>query len=366
MRSLFEPVQLGSLVLANRVFMAPLTRNRANADGVHTKLAATYYAQRASAGLIITEATQISPMGKGYINTPGIHSPEQVSAWCRIVDAVHEKGGRIFLQLWHVGRISHSSLLPSNSLPVAPSAIRANSTTFIASGPAPVSQPVALTQSGIRETLADYRTAADNAKKAGFDGVEIHAANGYLIDQFLRSGSNQRTDIYGGSASNRVRFLIEVTEKVLEVWDKERIGVRISPTGTFNDMRDSNPTETFSVAVDRLNTYSIGYLHVVESAQDGQQNNGDERVLLRRLRELWKGFYIVNGGYDGSRGKEAVLKQHADAVAYGRAFLANPDLPRRLELGVRLNEPDQQTFYGGDGRGYTDYPSLTGDIAVSR
>jgi N-ethylmaleimide reductase len=346
--------------------MAPLTRNRANADGVHSELAATYYAQRASAGLIITEATQISPMGKGYVNTPGIHSPQQVSAWRRIVNAVHEKGGRIFLQLWHVGRISHSSLLPNNSLPVAPSAIRANSSTFIASGPAQVSQPVALTQSGIRETLADYRAAADNAKKAGFDGVEIHAANGYLIDQFLRSGSNQRNDVYGGSASNRVRFLIEVVEKVLEVWDNERIGVRISPTGTFNDMGDSNPTETFSVAVDRLNTYSIGYLHMVESTQDGRQNNGHERVLLRRLRELWKGFYIVNGGYDGPRGKEAILKQDADAVAYGRAFLANPDLPRRLELGVPLNEPDQQTFYGGDGRGYTDYPSLSGDLTVSR
>lgn len=366
MRSLFEPVQLGSLLLANRVFMAPLTRNRANADGVPSELAATYYAQRASAGLIITEATQISPMGKGYVNTPGIHSPQQVNAWRRIVNAVHEKGGRIFLQLWHVGRISHSSLLPNNSLPVAPSAIRANSSTFIASGPAPVSQPVALTQSGIQETLADYRAAADNARKAGFDGVEIHAANGYLIDQFLRSGSNQRSDVYGGSASNRVRFLIEVTEKVLEVWDKERIGVRVSPTGSFNDMRDSNPTETFRVAVERLNTYGIGYLHVVESAQDGPQNNEHERVLLRSLRELWKGFYIVNGGYDGPRGKEAVLKGQADAVAYGRAFLANPDLPRRLELGVPLNEPDQQTFYGGDGRGYTDYPSLSGDVTLSR
>ncbi|HSE22405.1 MAG TPA: alkene reductase [Pyrinomonadaceae bacterium] len=365
MRSLFESVQLGSLVLANRVFMAPLTRNRANADGVQGELAATYYAQRASAGLIITEATQISPMGKGYINTPGIHSPQQVRAWRRIVDAVHKKGGRIFLQLWHVGRISHSSLLPNNSLPVAPSAIRANSHTFIASGPAQVSEPVALTLSGIRETLADYRAAAANAKEAGFDGVEIHAANGYLIDQFLRSGSNQRSDLYGGSASNRVRFLTEVAEKVLEVWDKDRIGVRISPTGAFNDMEDSNPTETFGVAVDRLNSYRIGYLHVVESAQDGRQNNVFDRVLLKRLRGLWKGFYVVNGGYDGRRGKEAVQKQHADAVAYGRAFLANPDLPRRLKLGAPLNEPDQQTFYGGDRRGYTDYPSLSGDVTAS-
>jgi len=219
MANLFESVQLGSLVLANRVFMAPLTRNRADADGVPSELAATYYSQRASAGLIVTEATQISPMGKGYINTPGIHSPQQVRAWSRIVESVHKSGGRIFLQLWHVGRISHTSLLPNNAQPVAPSAIRANSQTFIATGPAQVSEPVALTLSGIKETLSDYRAAAANAKEAGFDGVEIHAANGYLIDQFLRSGSNQRRDVYGDSASNRVRFLTEVTERVLEVWD---------------------------------------------------------------------------------------------------------------------------------------------------
>lgn len=358
MANLFESVQLGSLVLANRVFMAPLTRNRAEADGVPGELAATYYAQRASAGLIVTEATQISPMGKGYINTPGIHSSEQVRAWSRIVESVHKRGGRIFLQLWHVGRISHSSLLPNNAQPVAPSAIRANSQTFIATGPAQVSEPVALTLSDIKETLADYRAAASNAKAAGFDGVEIHAANGYLIDQFLRSGSNQRNDLYGDSASNRARFLTEVTEKVLEVWDEKRIGVRISPTGTFNDMRDANPSETFRVTVERLNKFRIGYLHVVESAQDGPQNDESEWALLRSLRELWKGFYVVNGGYDGPRGKEAVLTGHADAVAYGRAFLANPDLPMRLQLGSPLNEPDQQTFYGGDSRGYTDYPCL--------
>ncbi|HEV2729455.1 MAG TPA: alkene reductase, partial [Terriglobales bacterium] len=210
MRSLFESVRLGSLILPNRVFMAPLTRNRANADGVPSELAMTYYSQRASAGLIITEATQISPMGKGYINTPGIHSAEQVRAWRRIVESVHERGGRIFLQLWHVGRISHSSLLPNHAQPIAPSAIRANSQTFIATGRAQVSQPVALTPADIRETLADYRSAANNAKQAGFNGVEIHAANGYLIDQFLHSGSNQRSDVYGGTASNRVRFLTEV------------------------------------------------------------------------------------------------------------------------------------------------------------
>jgi N-ethylmaleimide reductase len=356
MRSLFEPVQLGALRLANRVFMAPLTRNRADGDGVHGDLAMKYYAQRASAGLIVTEAAQISPMGKGYVNTPGIHSARQVAAWRRIVDAVHSEGGHIFLQLWHVGRISHSSLLPDNARPLAPSAIRANAQTFIATGFAPVSEPTEMSQAEIRNTLVDYRMAALNAKKAGFDGVEIHAANGYLIDQFLRSGSNQRVDNFGGSASNRARFLLGVTEKVLSVWDETRVGVRISPTGAFNDMRDDSPGETFRTAVEHLNAYNLGYLHVVEAAQDGRENSAEERDVLQALRRLWKGFYVANGGYDGPRGEEAVRSGYADAVAYGRAFLANPDLPQRLRTGATLNVPDHQTFYGGDAKGYTDYP----------
>jgi N-ethylmaleimide reductase len=330
MKSLFDNVRLGSLVLKIRVFMAPLTRNRAGDKGAPGQLAATYYAHRTSAGLIITEGTQISPMGKGYINTPGIHTREQVDAWRRIVDAVHRNGGQIFLQLWHVGRISHTSLLPNFTRPVAPSAIRANSQTLIATGRTQVSEPVALTPSGIRETLADYRAAAFNAKEAGFDGVEIHAANGYLIDQFLGTGSNRRTDEYGGSTSNRVRFLIEAVERVLEVWDKSYVGVRISPTVDFNDMMDEDPDETFSVTVARLNGYELGYLHVVELAQKGKPNDEKDLALLRRLRTLWKGLYIVNGGYDGLRGKQAVESGYADAVAYGRTFLANPDLPKRL------------------------------------
>jgi N-ethylmaleimide reductase len=358
MPNLFEPVQLGSFVLANRVFMAPLTRTRADADGVPSNLAATYYGQRASAGLIVTEATQISPMGKGYSNTPGIHSPEQVRGWSRIVESVHNSGGRIFLQLWHVGRISHSSLLPNNAQPVAPSAVRANAHTHIATGAAQVSEPVALTPRGIKETLADYRRAASNAKEAGFDGVEIHAANGYLIDQFLRTGTNQRTDEYGGVAPNRVRFLTEAVEQVLEAWDSKQVGVRISPTVDFNDMRDDNPLETFSVTVARLNYFGLGYLHVVERAQDSK---GDEEALApsAHLRTLWKGLYVVNGGYDGLRGEEALRTGHADAVAYGRAFLANPDLPRRLQLGAALNEPDPTTFYGGGAAGYTSYATLS-------
>jgi len=359
MTSLYDSIVLGGMTLSNRVFMAPLTRNRATPNGVPGRLASTYYSQRASAGLIVTEATQISPMGKGYINTPGIHSEEQIAGWKPVVDAVHRSNGRIFLQLWHVGRISHSSLLPGNVPPVAPSAIRARAQTVVETGFVDVSEPRALSLTEIRHTIEDYGRAASNAKAAGFDGVEIHAANGYLIDQFLRSNSNIRTDSYGGRATNRVRFLGEVVEVVLNVWDRGRVGVRISPLGTFNDMGDANPTETFSVAVERLNKFRIGYLHVVESAQDGPQNNESEWALLRSLRKLWKGFYIVNGGYDGPRGEEAIRSGNADAVAYGRAFLANPDLPRRLQLASPLNEPDQQTFYGGDAKGYTDYPCLS-------
>ena len=359
MPNLFESIQLGSLVLTNRVFMAPLTRNRADADGVPGELAATYYSQRASAGLIVTEATQISPMGKGYFNTPGIHSPEQVRAWSRIVESVHKSGGQIFLQLWHVGRISHSSLLPNHAQPVAPSAIRANSQTLIATGLAPVSEPVALTASGIKETLDDYRRAAGNAKAAGFDGVEIHAANGYLIDQFLRTGSNQRSDEYGGVASNRVRVLTEAVERVLEVWDPRHVGVRISPTGSFNDMSDDNPFDTFSVAVGRLNDYGLGYLHVVEMAQNSKGPSEVDIAMSAHLRTLWKGLYVANGGYDRPRGEEAIRSGHADAIAYGRNFLANPDLPRRLQLGAALNEPDPTTFYGGGAAGYTSYPALS-------
>jgi N-ethylmaleimide reductase len=359
MPHLFESVQLGSLVLANRVFMAPLTRNRADADGVPGELAATYYSQRASAGLIVTEATQISPMGKGYLNTPGIHSAEQVRGWSRIVESVHNGGGRIFLQLWHVGRISHTSLLPNNAQPEAPSAVRANSQTLIATGMAPVSEPVALTAAGIEETLDDYRRAAANAKEAGFDGVEIHAANGYLIDQFLRTGTNQRTDEYGGAASNRVRFLTEAVERVLEAWDSGQVGVRISPTGSFNDMSDDNPFDTFSVAVGRLNDYGLGYLHVVEMAQNSKGPSEVDIAMSAQLRTLWKGLYVANGGYDGPRGEEAIRSGHADAIAYGRPFLANPDLPMRLQLGAALNEPDPTTFYGGGAAGYTSYPALS-------
>jgi N-ethylmaleimide reductase len=359
MTTLFEPLQLGPLALPNRVFMAPLTRNRADADGVPSELAVTYYTQRASAGLIVSEATQISPMGQGYLNTPGIHSADQVRGWRRIVDSVHKSGGRIFLQLWHVGRISHTSLLPDHAQPVAPSAIRANGQTLTAAGMAPFSEPVALSISGINETLDDFRQAASNAKEAGFDGVELHAANGYLIDQFLKTGSNRRTDEYGGVASNRIRFLNEVVERVLEVWDSKQVGVRISPTSGFNDMSDDNPLETFSSAVESLNRYGLGYLHVVETAQSSKGSSEADYAMSAHLRTLWQGIYVVNGGYDGPKGEEALRTGRGDAVAYGRYFIANPDLPTRLQLGAALNEPDPTTFYGGGAAGYTSYPALS-------
>ena len=356
MARLYDPIALGDLKLANRVFMAPLTRNRALPSGVPGPRASTYYSQRASAGLIISEATQISPMGKGYINTPGIHSEAQIAGWKPVVDAVHDANGRIFLQLWHVGRISHSSLLPRNVSPLAPSAIMARAQTYIETGFVDVSKPQALTLPEIRSTVEDYGRAASNAKAAGFDGVEIHAANGYLIDQFLRSQSNVRVDAYGGSVSNRVRFLGEVVGAVLGVWEPARVGVRISPIGTFNDMGDANPEVTFATAVDVLNGYRPGYLHGVEGPiSKASRVKAD---FFRRLRSAWKGIYVANGGYDAERGERAVSDGTADAVAYGRLFIANPDLPARLSHRAPFNPPDTGSFYGGDDHGYIDYPQL--------
>jgi len=360
MTSLYSPIQLGEFSLRNRVFMAPLTRNRANPDGTPGPWAETYYRQRSTAGLIITEATQISAMGTGYINTPGIYLPEHIAGWRRIVDGVHDHDGYIFLQLWHVGRISHTSLLPHGAQPVAPSAVRARSQTVTQLGLMNVSEPRALTLDEIRDTINDYRTAAANARAAGFDGIEIHAANGYLIDQFLQSRSNLRTDLYGGSVSNRIRFLVEIAHAVLEVWDGSRVGIRLSPRGTFNDMGDVDPEATFTAAVRQLATMGLGYLHMVEASPADAPPSPDFRGLFQQFRRKWGGLYVANGGYDGPRGEEAIKDGRADAIAYGRAFLANPDLPRRLEHRAPLNEPDQGTFYGGTERGYVDYPAWEG------
>ena len=364
MPNIFDPLDIGDLRLRNRVFMAPLTRNRAQPDGVPGLLAATYYQQRSSAGLIITEATQISAMGKGYLNTPGIYLPQHVAGWRKIVESVHDKGGLIFLQLWHVGRISHTSLLPGGESPVAPSAIQAQAKTFTSEGLVDVSSPRALTLNEIRGTVQDYRTAAANAKSAGFDGVEIHAANGYLIDQFLQSGTNQRTDEYGGSVANRIRFLSEIAQAVAEVWTPLRVGVRLSPRGTFNAMSDQDPEATFMMAVAAMATAGLGYLHVVEASPGDPSPTPEFAALFARMRKAWPRVYVANGGFDGPGGEAAVSHGRADAIAYGRSFIANPDFPERLRLRSALNELDTSTLYGGAAKGYTDYPFL--DLAYVR
>ncbi|MBO6815996.1 MAG: alkene reductase [Rhizobiaceae bacterium] len=357
--ALFETAHMGALELKNRVFMAPLTRNRAHADGTPKEMAAEYYAQRASAGLIITEATQISEMGKGYLDTPGIHSEKQVEAWKKITDAVHDKDGRIFCQLWHVGRISHTSLLPDGRSPVSSSAKKANAQTFTKNGFEDCSQPEALDKNGIRQTIEDYAHAARMAKKAGFDGVELHGANGYLVDQFLQDGVNDREDEYGGSVDNRTRFLREALNAVLDTWGADRVGLRLSPLGQANDVSESVPESLFGEAYDHVVKKDLAYLHVVETFP-GNQPTDLETTMLKELRMKYSGFFIANGGYDAASGAEAVSSGHAAAIAYGRPFLANPDLPRRYELGAELNEPNPDTFYGGDEKGYTDYPFLDG------
>ncbi len=357
MNKLFQPTRMGKISVENRVFMAPLTRNRAESNGVPKKMAATYYGQRAEGGLLITEATQINAAGKGYIDTPGIYNAEQVKGWQTITQAVHQAGGKIFLQLWHVGRISHTSLQPNNQDPVAPSAIQAEAQTYAADGMVDVSKPRALTIAEIAETIEDFKNAAQCAKNAGFDGVEIHAANGYLINQFLSSNSNQRDDAYGGSAENRVRFLKEVTEAVLDVWEAGSVGVRLSPTGTFNDMHDNNPRETFSTAIQLLNNYSLAYMHFVERFP-GMETSEEDNALIKELRALWKGFYIANGDYNREHAIDVVESGYADAVAFGRPYIANPDLVERLRQNASLNKPDDSTFYGGGEEGYIDYPFL--------
>jgi len=351
---LFTPLQLGELELPNRIVLAPLTRNRAGPGNVPQAINTTYYVQRASAGLIIAEGSQISPQGVGYPATPGIHSEAQVQGWKALNAAVHAAGGRIFLQLWHVGRISHPSLQPDNALPVAPSAIRPRGDAITYQGPQPFPTPRALEQDEIAAIVADYASAARNALAAGFDGVEIHAANGYLLDQFLRDGTNQRQDAYGGSIANRMRLLEEVVVAVSAVWGSARVGVRLSPENTFNDIHDSQPRQTFNAVAEMLRSHELCYLHVVE----GDLMSDARELDYTELKHRFGGIYMANAGYDFQRASEALRTGSADLVAFGRLFLANPDLPARLARGAPLNQPDPDTFYGGDERGYTDYPSL--------
>ena len=341
--------------------MAPMTRNRAGPGNVPGPLNATYYAQRSSAGLIVSEATQVSPQGVGYPGTPGIHSAEQVAGWKLVTGAVHAAGGRIFLQLWHVGRISHPSLQPAGALPVAPSAIAPAGQAWTLDGMKPYVTPRALETAEIAGVVEDYRRGARNARAAGFDGVELHGANGYLIDQFLRDGTNRRTDRYGGSAANRARFLIEVTEAVAGEWGGERVGVRLSPTNPYNDIADSNPAATFTAAVGALDRLGLAYLHIVEPAA-GDPVAAGELPDIRFFRKLWRGALIGNKGYDLARAKAVLRDGAADLVSFAALFLANPDLPERLRRGGPFNAPDRKTFYGGAAGGYTDYPPLAGLI----
>lgn len=354
---LFTPLELGPLHLPNRLVMAPMTRNRAPGC-VANPLMAEYYAQRADAGLIITEGSQISPQGVGYPATPGIHSEEQVLGWRQVTDAVHAAGGRIFLQLWHVGRVSHSSMQPAGALPVAPSASACSVGEAVTyEGMKTFETPRALEADELPGIVADYAQATRNAKAAGFDGVEIHGANGYLLDQFLRDGSNQRSDAYGGSLENRARLMLEVTEAVCAAWSPDRVGIRLSPLQPFNDMFDSNPEATFSYVVEQLNRFALSYLHVTEMGQE-QPGAAGPAFDLHLLRRLWRGIYITNSGYHEAKANEALAAGEADLVAFGVPYLANPDLVTRFAEDASLNTPDQATFYGGGAEGYTDYPRL--------
>jgi N-ethylmaleimide reductase len=369
---LFSPLQVGDLQLSHRVVLAPLTRLRSTQPGdVPNALNAEYYAQRSTeGGLLISEATQISRQGKGYPGAPGIHSAEQVEGWRLVTEAVHAKGGLIFLQLWHVGRSSHTSLHPETGLPVSASAIA------IADGSkalTPEFQQVAFETPRALETaelpgiVKDYSCAAVNALAAGFDGVEIHSANGYLLDQFLEDTTNHRTDQYGGSIENRARLLLEVTDAVVEVWGKGRVGVRLSPYGKFNDMGDSDPVALFSYVLEQLSSRGVAYAHLVEprvgSAGAGAPIDNSAPLTSHVFRKAFPGVLISAGGYTGESAEETVEDGYADAIAFGRLFIANPDLPERIRLHAPLNTPDRSTFYGGTTKGYTDYPALAAETA---
>ncbi len=351
-QDLFSPVTVGDLELANRMVMAPMTRNRANAENAPHSLTATYYQQRASAGLIITEASQVSAEGVGYPATPGIYNEAQVAGWRQVTDAVHGKGGRIFIQLWYCGRISHPSLLPNQQTPVAPSALAPEGEAITFEGPQAFVEPRALETNEIPDIVAQYKHAAAMAKQAGFDGIEVHGANGYLIDQFLRDGANQRSDEYGGSAENRMRILNEILDAVCEVWPSHRVGLRLSPENSFNSMSDSSPQDHFAYFIEQLNSRQLAYLHILE----GDMMTKQSKVDYRALRDIYTGIYIANNGYDKARAQASLSNGDSDLVAFGIPFLANPDLVYRFQNDLTLNEADQATFYGGDEHGYTDYP----------
>lgn len=353
---LFEPYKLGSITLANRTVMAPLTRNRAVTGFVPNPLAVEYYGQRASAGLLVTEASQVLQQGQGYQDTPGIYSKDQIAGWRKVTDRVHERGGKIFLQLWHVGRISHTSLQPNYGAPVAPSAVAAKTKTFVGGTFADVSAPRALELSEIPGIIDSFKRGSANAIEAGFDGVEIHGANGYLLDQFAKDGANKRTDAYGGSIENRAKLMLEVSRAVAAEAGADRTGIRISPVTPANDVSDSNPQPLFDHIVDGLSALKLIYIHVIEGATGGPRDVAP--FDYDSLRKRFKGTYIANNGYDFKLANKVLEENKADLIAFGKLFISNPDLVERLKRGVALNEPDKATFYGGGAKGYTDYPTL--------
>jgi N-ethylmaleimide reductase len=356
---LLEPAALGHLDLPNRVVMAPMTRNRATSELEPGPSAATYYAQRASAGLIITEATQVSASAAGYPLTPGVYTDAQVAGWRKVTDAVHARGGRIFVQLWHTGRISHPAMQPDSALPVAPSPIAASGELMTYQGMQPFPTPRALEVDEIRAIVGDFGAAAVRAIDAGFDGVELHAANGYLIDQFLRDGSNRRTDAYGGSLANRARFLREVTEAVAAAIGAHRVGVRISPSGTFNSMSESDPERLTTHVAQLLEPYGLAYLHVIDPAAED-----DRRPLTTLARRDFSGTLITNGAFTIEAAERVLEDGVADLVSFGAPFIANPDFVERLREGAALSDGDRSTFYGGDDRGYIDYPFRDGIVRL--
>jgi N-ethylmaleimide reductase len=357
--NLFSKYKLGDLELQNRMVMAPMTRCRALAGNVPGPLTVTYYVQRASAGLIITEGSQVSPQGVGYVSTPGIHSPEQVDGWNKVTEAVHNVGGKIFLQLWHVGRVSHPDFL-GGELPVAPSALPVEGYVHTPLGKKKIVTPRALELDEIPGIIEQFRKGAENAKAAGFDGVEIHGANGYLLDQFLMDGSNRRTDKYGGSLENRVRFPLEVTEAVVSVWGADRVGYHISPhlPVSYYSMSDTNPRRTFSYFAEELNKIRLGYLQIVEPVGGWTGAVPEDARLAPAIREIFEGTLILNGGYDAKSGNEAIEKGHDGLISFGVLFLANPDLPERFRKNAPLNSPDVATYYMGEEKGYIDYQKL--------
>ena len=359
MNDLFQPFQLGPITLANRLVMAPLTRSRAGDGNVPGPLVVEYYAQRAGMGLIIAEATQVSATAQGYPSTPGLHTAEQVAGWRKVTDAVHAKGGKIFVQLWHVGRMSHTAYQPDGQAPVAPSAIAPKAKTFVAGqGMVDCSVPRALETAEIAGVVQDFRSAARNAIDAGFDGVEIHGAHGYLIDAFLRDGSNHRTDAYGGSIENRARFLLEVMAAVTAEIGADKVGIRLSPVSPVNDSHESNPQPLFEYVVRELEKLHPVFIHVVEGHTGGPRDNAPFDYAA--LRKLYSGVWMVNNGYDKDMAIDAVSSQRGDLVSFGRPTISNPDLARRLQENAPLNELFADVgLYGGTGaHGYTDYPSL--------